>query len=113
VGSFDVIFSNPPYLAQAELAAASPELRVEPEAALVAGADGLADYRMLAPLIARHLKPDGRVFLEIGSSQAEAVTAILASAGLEMVRVAHDLSGAPRCIVARPQKTVGMTGLSL
>ena len=112
-GPFDVIFSNPPYLAQSELARMAPELHKEPEAALVAGQDGLEAYRLLAPLIAAQLKPSGRVFLEIGLGQAHGVCAILATAGLETVRVAPDLSGTPRCIVARPQKTVGMAGLSL
>jgi release factor glutamine methyltransferase len=112
-GPFDAIFSNPPYLAQNELAVAAPELLTEPEAALVAGADGLDAYRALSPLIAARLKPNGRAFLEIGATQAGAVAAILAAEGLETLRVAHDLSGHPRCIVARPQKTVGMTGPSL
>jgi release factor glutamine methyltransferase len=112
-GPFDVVFSNPPYLAQKELALAAPELRTEPEGALVAGADGLDAYRALSPVIAARLKPNGRVFLEIGAAQADAVAAILAAEGLETLRSAPDLSGAPRCIVARPQKTVGMTGPSL
>ncbi len=107
---FDAVFSNPPYLAQHEV---GRELSSEPRAALVAGMDGLESYRVLAPLIACRLKADGRVFLEIGAGQAGAVEAILASASLEIVRVTPDLSGTPRCIVARPQKTVGMSGLSL
>jgi release factor glutamine methyltransferase len=103
-GPFDVVFSNPPYLAQRELAEAEPELRIEPVAALVAGADGLEAYRVLAPLIASRLLPNGRAFLEIGAGQAEDVAAILVSSGLETIRVAPDLSGHPRCIVARLKK---------
>jgi release factor glutamine methyltransferase len=103
-GPFDVVFSNPPYLAQRELAEAAPELRIEPEVALVAGADGLEAYRVLAPLIASRLAANGRAFLEIGAGQAEDVAAILASSGLETLRVAPDLLGHPRCIVARLKK---------
>jgi release factor glutamine methyltransferase len=110
---FDAVFSNPPYLTQKELSNASPELKTEPPAALVGGDDGLETYRVLAPLISARLKPNGRAFLEIGAEQAAAVTGILTSAGLEILRVAPDVSGTPRCIVARPQKTVGMTGPSL
>jgi release factor glutamine methyltransferase len=103
-GPFDVVFSNPPYLAQRELAEAEPELRIEPVAALVAGAHGLEAYRVLAPLIASRLLPNGRAFLEIGAGQGEDVAAILVSSGLETLRVAPDLSGHPRCIVARLKK---------
>lgn len=112
-GPFDVIFSNPPYLARRELATAAPELREEPDAALVSGEDGLESYRVLAPLIAARLRPAGRAFLEIGIGQERPVRAILAAAGLETIRTAPDLTGTPRCIVARPQKTVGMAGSSL
>lgn len=113
LGPFDVAFTNPPYLAQHELNDAGPELRKEPQDALIAGADGLESYRVLAPLIAARMKPKGLAFLEIGVGQAEKVSAILAGAHLEILRIAPDLQGIPRCIVARPQKTVGMSGLSL
>ena len=112
-GPFDIAFSNPPYLAQCELADVAPELRKEPRDALLAGADGLESYRALASIIAARLTPKGRAFLEIGVGQGEKVSAILAGAHLEILRAAPDLYGIPRCIVARPQKTVGMTGPSL
>lgn len=112
-GPFDVLFSNPPYLAQRELADAAPELHAEPERALVGGQDGLEAYRMLASLIAHRIAPNGCAFLEIGAGQAAAVAAILLAVGLETIRVAPDLSGIPRCIVARPQKTVGIGGRRL
>jgi release factor glutamine methyltransferase len=106
-GRFDVVFANPPYLAQCELADAAAELRAEPEAALVSGSDGLEAYRVLIPLICTLTAPSGRVFLEIGLDQAGPVSAILSAAGLETIRIAPDLSGTPRCMVARPQKSVG------
>jgi release factor glutamine methyltransferase len=112
-GSFDIAFCNPPYLAQGDLANVAAELRAEPPSALLGGPDGLGSYRVLAPLIAGRLTPAGRAFLEIGAGQGRDIIAILVCAGLETLRIAPDLSGTPRCIVARPQKTVGISGLSL
>jgi release factor glutamine methyltransferase len=109
-GQFDAIFCNPPYLTQLEWETAQPELRFEPRAALDGGPDGLGAYRSLAPLIKPRLKPTGRLFLEIGAGQGSAVGAILTAGGLETLRIAPDLFQIPRCIVARPQKTVGMIG---
>jgi len=104
--TFDVLFSNPPYVTERELAEASPEiLRYEPRDALVGGVDGLNAYRELAPVIAGRLRPGGRAYLEIGSTQAEDVTSVLERDGLRVVRIAADLAGHPRCVVA--QKTVG------
>jgi release factor glutamine methyltransferase len=111
--SFDIVFSNPPYLTGDEIAAAVPELGHEPRAALDGGLDGLAAYRALAPLIAPRLKPEGRAFLEIGLRQGEAVMAILAAAGLETLRIVPDLAGIGRCVVAAQQKTVGKVRASL
>jgi len=107
---FDVVFSNPPYLRRSEIASAQPELAFEPRAGLDGGEDGLDAYRALAPAIAARLKPQGRAFLEIGAGQSEAVSAILAANGLETMRIAPDLAGIPRCIVAclAVQKTLGM-----
>jgi release factor glutamine methyltransferase len=97
---FDAIFANPPYLSDRELAAAPLEIsRYEPRLAFAAGEDGLDCYRSLAPAISRYLAPGGRAFLEIGRGQAGAVTGIFGSEGLEVSRIAPDLSGIPRCIV--------------
>jgi release factor glutamine methyltransferase len=104
--TFDVVFSNPPYVAEAEFEDVSPEIaRYEPRGALVAGDDGLKAYRELAPLIAAHLRPGGRAYLEIGSIQGTPVTSVLERDGLTVVRIVADLAGHPRCVVA--QKTVG------
>lgn len=111
--SFDVILSNPPYLTTAEVETAPPELGYEPRGALDGGTDGLAAYRALAPLIAGRLKLRGHAFLEIGAGQGDAVTAILAAAGLEIVRIVPDLAGIPRCVVVVPEKTVGKVSPSL
>ncbi|HXL98728.1 MAG TPA: peptide chain release factor N(5)-glutamine methyltransferase [Rhizomicrobium sp.] len=108
-GPFDVLFSNPPYLTQDEIGAAAAELAFEPRSALDGGRDGVEAYRALAPIIAARLAPNGRAFLEIGAGQGEAVSAILAANGLETMRIAPDLAGVPRCVVAclAVQKTLG------
>ena len=101
-GAFDVVFANPPYLTADEFARAAPEIRrYEPESALAAGEDGLAAYRALAPEIGRVLTPDGLAFVEIGADRAECVKRILEENGLELCRLAPDLAGIPRCVIAR------------
>jgi release factor glutamine methyltransferase len=107
--TFDVVLSNPPYVSEAEYGGSSAEiLRYEPRDALVGGDDGLQAYRELAPLVARHLRAAGRAYLEIGSTQADAVKTVLERDGLRVIRIVADLAGHPRCIVAAlAEKTVG------
>jgi release factor glutamine methyltransferase len=93
---FDLILSNPPYVATGD--ALPDEVRAhEPASALFAGADGLDDYRIIAQQLPRLLAPHGMAAIEIGSSQAEAVSALLAAQGLSVV-VRHDLAGRDRCL---------------
>lgn len=98
-GPFDLILCNPPYIElDADLAA---EVRgYEPAGALFAGIDGLDDYRRLGPDIARLLAPAGLAVVEIGWTQAEAVSALLADVGLTTM-VRQDLGGRDRAIIAR------------
>jgi release factor glutamine methyltransferase len=99
--SFDAIFSNPPYIETAIVPMLDTDVAVfEPHRALDGGADGLDAYRALAPRIARHLRQDGRAFIELGAGQAGAVSAIFATANLETIAVVPDLSGIDRCLVA-------------
>jgi release factor glutamine methyltransferase len=99
---FDLIVSNPPYVAAAEWPKLQPEVRnFEPSAALLAGADGLDAYRALAPDCARLLAADGWLALEIGQGQGDAVVGILMRAGLEVLERRQDLAGIERCLVAR------------
>lgn len=99
--TYDLIFANPPYIREQDAETLDAEvLRFEPADALFAGEDGLDAYRVLAPIVASGLKPNGRAFLEIGSGQCDGVTAILESAGLEIVRVTPDLRGTARCVTA-------------
>ena len=100
-GSFDVIVSNPPYIAPEEMAGLQPELFHEPRMALEAPDGGLAFYKHIAPAYFGALKPGGRLILEIGWRQADAVCALCLSAGYEDVSVRSDLSGNPRCVLAR------------
>ena len=100
--AFDVIVSNPPYLATGERAGLQPEIRDwEPSEALFAGDDGLD---VIQPLIAEapeHLTDGGLLALEVGLGQAERVTRQIDDSGrFEPARVRRDLGGLPRIIMA-------------
>lgn len=100
-GRFDLIVSNPPYIAAEEMPGLSEEVRRhEPEMALTDGGDGLGAYRAIAAHVAEHLTPGGRLLVEIGPTQAAAVSAILAQAGLADIRVVQDLDGRDRVVCA-------------
>ncbi|WP_424986346.1 peptide chain release factor N(5)-glutamine methyltransferase [Microbulbifer sp. S227A] len=100
-GRFDLIVSNPPYIARDEMPGLQDEVRRhEPEMALTDGGDGLGAYRVIAARAAHHLSPGGRLLLEIGPTQADAVIALLTGAGLNEAGVIHDLDGRPRVIRA-------------
>ncbi|EBA16216.1 modification methylase, HemK family protein [Roseobacter sp. SK209-2-6] len=101
-GQFDLVVSNPPYIALPEMQDLSPEVRShEPEMALTDGGDGLGAYRQIAASVREHLLPGGRLLLEIGPSQGRDVTALLAEAGLLEIRVLPDLDGRDRVVVAQ------------
>jgi release factor glutamine methyltransferase len=95
---FEVIVANPPYVPTAALAALAPEVRAEPALALDGGADGLAAYRALVPGAVGRLAPGGRLLLEVGADQAEAVAAICVAAGLEGVAWHADLARIARVV---------------
>jgi release factor glutamine methyltransferase len=97
VERFDLIFANPPYIGTGE--SLPDEVRdYEPAAALFAGPDGLDDYRIIAPQLPALLASGGAAILEIGSTQAEAVAALLVAQGLA-VTPRSDLGGRPRALV--------------
>lgn len=99
-GPFDLIFSNPPYIASADVESLMPEVAAfEPRAALDGGPDGLAAYRELGELLHRLLAQGGHALLEIGLGQAQSMAGLFL--GLEMSRIAPDLSGVPRCVILR------------
>lgn len=94
---FDVIVSNPPYVAAADPHLERGDLRFEPREALTDGsADGLDSIRAIVAGAAAHLRPRGWLLLEHGHDQAAAVGAILAAAGLTGLVSIPDLAGIPR-----------------
>ena len=97
---FDIIVSNPPYITAEEMAALQPEVRREPSLALYGGLDGLDFYRRIAREAPDYLSPGGWLLLEIGSAQAEAVSALLAER-FEALAVYPDMQGLPRAVAAR------------
>lgn len=100
-GRFDLIVSNPPYIAEAEMPGLSPEvLNHEPHAALTPGGDGLSAYEAIAAGAQDHLEPDGMLMVEIGPTQSHAVAAILVNAGLTVRAVIPDLDQRPRVVIA-------------
>ena len=103
-GRFDLIVSNPPYLAATEMADVAPELRDhEPHMALTDGLDGLSVYRIIAATAQGYLTAQGRVLVEIGWQQGSDVVAIFENAGWGEVTLSHDLDGRARVVsAARP-----------
>lgn len=98
---FDVIVSNPPYVAETQAALLPPELSHEPPEALFAGPDGMA---VLAPLLQQareFLKPGGILAVESAPSQSEGVRERCRGAGLESVTMHRDLAGRARAVTAR------------
>lgn len=100
-GTFDLIVSNPPYVAEAEMPGLAPELAHEPRMALSDGADGLSAYRRICAGAGAHIAPGGRLMVEIGWHQGAAVAALMRAAGLEAVRVLPDLDGRDRVVAGR------------
>jgi release factor glutamine methyltransferase len=99
---FDLVVSNPPYVASGAIAALPPEVRDhDPRVALDGGADGLAAYRMIGADARRLLAPGGHLIVEIGAGQSLDVALILKAAGLEAGTAATDLAGIPRAMPAR------------
>ena len=96
---FDVITANPPYIESAEIESLSVEVRDhEPRLALDGAVDGLAFYRRLAAESGAHLKPGGRLYLEIGMSQGAAVASLLEAAGFSDIQIIRDLAGRDRIV---------------
>jgi len=99
LSTFDLVLCNPPYV-EAD-AALDPDVRdYEPASALFAGPQGLDDYRALIPQLGKLIMPGGIAIFEIGAGQAEAVSAIAATAGFA-VELRRDLGGRPRALILR------------
>jgi release factor glutamine methyltransferase len=98
---FDVIVSNPPYIATAEIELLQPEVRDhDPRLALDGGADGLDFHRALAQGAAQFLKPGGRIFIEFADGQGESLRDLFGSHGWHVHGLIRDLSGIDRVLSA-------------
>jgi release factor glutamine methyltransferase len=102
-GTFDLVVSNPPYVAEHDRPSLMPDVRdYEPALALFGGPDGLNVIRDLIPAAARVLRSGGWLVMELGAGQAPRVAHLLERASdLALVRIAKDLAGIPRVLVAR------------
>jgi release factor glutamine methyltransferase len=110
-GAFDLIVSNPPYVAASEIADLAPEVRDwEPHLALTPGGDGLGAYRTIARGAGARLMPGGRLMVEIGPTQGLAVVALFAAAGLERIQILPDMDGRDRVVVAVKPGAQGSCG---
>ncbi|MGK0276631.1 MAG: release factor glutamine methyltransferase [Ilumatobacter sp.] len=97
----DVIVSNPPYVAVGSVDLEANVGEWEPDGALFAGVDGLADYRVIVPGAIDYLRPDGWLVLEIGYDQGTAVSALLEQHGYREVEVRQDLAHLDRIVLGK------------
>jgi release factor glutamine methyltransferase len=93
---FDLIVSNPPYIAENDRHLVQGDLRFEPSSALASGSDGLHDIRRIIGEAGAHLVAGGWLMLEHGYDQAEQVRALLLKAGFKNIRSDKDLAGIER-----------------
>jgi len=102
---FDVIVSNPPYIAEPEYATLDPSVRdFEPRQALVSGPDGLAHTRAILEGARHHLAPGGLLALEVDSRRAEQSAGLARVAGFQNVRVEPDVFERPRFLLVRKDR---------
>ena len=102
IREFDLVISNPPYISSAEITTLQPEVRnFDPRAALDGGTDGLDFYRKLAAEAKPFLKPDGKIMLEFGDGQTEAVKNIFEAQKWIVEAVKEDYSQRERILIAR------------
>jgi release factor glutamine methyltransferase len=101
--AFDLIVANPPYLPTAEIEHLAPEVRdFDPRVALDGGPDGLRCLRQLAREASRFLRASGRLMVEFGDGQAEAVATLFGEAHWTVEATEPDLTGRARFLIARP-----------
>ncbi len=100
-GPFDLIVSNPPYIAHDEIATLEPEVRDhDPALALDGGKDGLDAYRAIAARAGSLLAPGGRLIVELGIGQENAVRDLFTKSGMDVGAARADLAGVPRVLSA-------------
>jgi release factor glutamine methyltransferase len=101
---FNLIISNPPYVPSSEISTLQPEVRdFDPRAALDGGPDGFNYYRMFAAQAKRLLKPNGKIMLEFGDGQAEAIKRIFENEMWIVEAVKEDYSQRARILIANPK----------
>lgn len=106
-GQFDLILSNPPYIGEDEIPHLDPDVRLyDPMIALSPGRDALQAYQNIARDAIGYLKPGGRLLVEIGFRQGEAVRELFASNGLKEIEIIQDLNGLDRVVCAIKAKFV-------
>jgi release factor glutamine methyltransferase len=98
---FDVIVSNPPYIAENDSHLSQGDLRFEPLSALTSGQDGLDDIRQITEQGLIHLNPQGWMMLEHGYDQGAAVRELMAQAGLVEIATRQDLGGNERVTLGK------------
>jgi release factor glutamine methyltransferase len=98
---FDLIASNPPYIAEGDAHLAQGDLRFEPAAALSSGSDGLDDIREIVADACEFLRPDGWLLLEHGFDQGAAIRQLFAAAGFVEVATERDLESRDRVTLGR------------
>ena len=104
-GSFDLIVSNPPYVASGDHHLDEGDVRFEPASALVSGADGLDDIRLIVSEAPAWLNAEGWLLLEHGFDQAEAVQGLLTARGFAKVESRKDYGGNDRMTLGQwPRK---------
>jgi release factor glutamine methyltransferase len=104
---FDLIVSNPPYIPASDPHLGRGDLRFEPRAALAAGPLGLDALTEIIAGAMAHLQPGGRLLLEHGYDQAEAVSGLLREAGFRDIEGLEDLAGQPRVALGRAEPRPG------
>ena len=99
---FDLVVSNPPYIPDADIATLDPDVRDhEPHLALKGGRSGLDAVERIARTLHRRLAPAGLALIEIGHDQGESGARTLRNEGVNVLRIAKDLAGLDRVLVAR------------
>lgn len=108
-GKFDIIVSNPPYIAKKEIAGLMPEVREhDPVLALDGGEDGLDFYRRMIEKASDYLEENGRIFFEIGYDQGEELKKILKLHGFTEVEIKKDLAGLDRIAMGKRKENGGL-----
>jgi release factor glutamine methyltransferase len=101
-GPFDLVVSNPPYIAAPVIGTLEPEVQEhDPRLALDGGPDGLDAYRAILADAPRLVAPGGHLLLEVGYDQADEIGPLLAGLSLEIRAIVPDLSGTPRCVALK------------